>query len=148
MFHWSPIRLREGSIVEPGNFGRMIRRYRPDQFGDGWRLARELLFEQAREAYAPKAPSRLNACFMCPTYDDAMRYQAAYDPHFLQVLHEVEIVELGASQHSGALILLDENQNMSFLDSYRRQARDYWEGRGEGDRELFTASSIRVVRVF
>lgn len=60
----------------------------------------------------------------------------------------MEIVELGASQHAGALILLDENQNMSFLDSYRRQARDYWEGRGEGDRELLTASSIRVVRVF
>lgn len=37
---------------------------------------------------------------------------------------------------------------MSLLDSYRRQARDYWEGRGEGDRELLTASSIRVVRVF
>lgn len=116
----------------PGKFGRTIRRYRPDQFGDGWRLARELLFEQAREAYAAKAPSRLNACFMCPTHDDAMRYQAAYDPHFLQVLHEVEIVELGASPHTGALSVLDENQSMSLLDSYRRQARDYWKAGARG----------------
>lgn len=148
MFHWSPIRLREGSIVEPGNFGRMIRRYRPDQFGDGWRMARELLFEHAREAFATSAPSRLNACFMCPTYEEATRYQAMYDPQFLQVLHEVEIVELGAPQHVGALNLLNENEAMSFLDSFRRQARDYWEGRGDGDREVLTASPIRVVRTF
>ena len=53
-------------VVEPGNFGRMIRRYRRDQFGDGWRMARELLFEQARQDFATSAPSRLNACFMCP----------------------------------------------------------------------------------
>ncbi|WP_077961311.1 DUF2441 domain-containing protein [Ensifer adhaerens] len=125
----------------------MLRRYRPNHFGDGLLMARELHFEQARGAYAAHAPSQMNAYFMCSTCEDAVRYQSADDPHLLLVLHDVEFVELGAQQHVGTLNLLNENETMSFLDPFR-QARDYWEGRGEGAVKSFRPHRSRLSRCF
>ena len=38
-------------------------------------------------------PSRLDACFACPTREDADKYRLFNDQNFQQVLHEVELVD-------------------------------------------------------
>jgi hypothetical protein len=90
LFHLAPLRLGAGSIIQPGNFGRIIKRYALNNNFDGWRIARELIFEQSR----PKdKPSRLCSCFGLPTRVDCDAYRKFNDANFLQVVHEVEIVD-------------------------------------------------------
>jgi len=147
LYHLAPITLAAGSEIQPGNFGRMIRRYRPDIGNNAWLLSRELIFEAVREQAAPSAPSRLSACFALEDLAAAHRYQAHNDGNFLMVMHEVELVDATAAQHRGALPLIDFPPPCHpFLDTVRMRARDYWSGGGSGDREIVTTSALRVVQ--
>lgn len=144
-YHFTPIRLGAGSLVEPGNFGRILKRYLTGT-GNAWMLARELVFEKHRP---PSKPSRLSACFALPTTDDAERYRQANDQNFLQVLHEVEVVDPLAVQHLGSLSYLDFNNSLPFMDPTTTAAISYWSG-AAGDPmkgiELVTTSGLRVMR--
>lgn len=148
LYHLAPITLAPGSEIQPGNFGRMIKRYRTDTGSNAWLLSRELIFESVREQIAPNAPSRLSACFAIDDLGAAQRYQAHNDGNFLMVMHEVELVDAAAPQHSGSLPLIDFPQpGHPFLDTVRAMANAYWSGGGSGDREIVTASALRVVQV-
>src|SRR5262245_46478650 len=61
--HASSILLGPGSIILPGNWGRIIRAggERHNRWPD------EQVLEAVRLARYPKLPSRLDACFACPT---------------------------------------------------------------------------------
>lgn len=107
-------------------------------------LARELVLEMSREVYAPEAPARLNACFVCPTWEEAERYMHENDQNLTWVPHRVEFVDPEAPQHTGYLEKL-VIPNDVFLDPTRIRARDYWRGDGQGDREIVTASALRVI---
>ena len=148
IYHFSQLRLGSGSVIEPGNFGRLLKRYVPGNpgFGNGWLLARELVFEQLR----PSAkPTRFEACYACPTREDAEKYRQYNDRNFQQVLHEVELVDPTSPQHIGGLSFLDMSDGVAFLDPVRLYATNYWSGE-VGDetkgKELITSSSLRVVR--
>ncbi|MBB3315089.1 hypothetical protein FHT77_000931 [Rhizobium sp. BK181] len=146
LYHYAPVRLSAGSIIEPGNWGRVLKRYNMNGFGNPWLIARELIFETARLQLFPDKPSRLSSCFALLTLEEATAYQAANDPNYISVLHEVELVEEEASQHTGALVHLNWPANgMAFVDQTRLNAAKYWEAEGDGERELLTASALRVV---
>jgi Protein of unknown function (DUF2441) len=71
-FHLSSIPLAPGSIIQPGNCGRIIKTYQsPVQnvqtFGNMNVVARELLFEMVRIESFPSKPSRMKAAFCCMT---------------------------------------------------------------------------------
>lgn len=105
-FHFAPLRLGPGSIIEPGNWGRLIKRY---SIADGapWLLARELIFEQLR----PEGkPARMSGCFALTTRIEADAYRAAVDPNYQSVLHEVDIVDATRPVHVGGLSFLDMPQ--------------------------------------
>src|SRR5476649_367254 len=71
-FHVAPIPLAKGSVIEVGNWGRMIKALR---FGNGALpnyLVRELVFEQVRLLTAPTKPSRLAAVFIFETAELAI----------------------------------------------------------------------------
>jgi hypothetical protein len=147
IFHFAPLRLGAGSLIQPGNFGRIVKRYvvsANDALG-GWRLARELIFESARP---DGKPSRSSACFALPTRDDANKYRQFNDPNFIQVLHEVEIVDPSQPQHIAGLSWTDLPASGPVLDPMRFQATNYWNGVPgtlEKGSELVTASALRVV---
>jgi hypothetical protein len=149
LFHFAPLALDAGSVIQPGNWGRLLKRYGVPEgtapWGNPWLLARELIFETVREKAAPALPSRMGACFALPDMPAADAYRAENDPGFKQVLHQVELLDPTAPTHSGALALLRLHVGSPFLDTTRSSAIQYWRGEGDGFREIVTASALRVV---
>lgn len=74
-YHCAPVKLGVGSIIEPGNWGRVISiwAYRHALYH------REMVFENVRQALKPKAPSRMEALFACLSLEDARSYCAVED---------------------------------------------------------------------
>lgn len=151
LYHYANLRLGPGSIIEPGNWGRLLRRYSPAApggvgFGNSWLLARELIFEQLRPS---SKPSRLSACFALPSRDDANKYRQFHDKNLQQILHIVELVDPTALQHTAGLSFADMADGEPFLDRTQSAAKNYWAGL-PGDQakgsELLAISALRVVR--
>lgn len=149
LYHLAPLRLGAGSVIEPGNFGRLLGRYTPSEkraFGNAWMLARELIFDQARPR---QAPSRLSCCFVLPTARDVECYRKFVDPNFQQVLHEIAIADESQAQHRGARSFVTMQDDVVFLAATQAKAAKYWAGEpgdpAEGY-ELLTNSSLRVVK--
>src|SRR5258707_670501 len=99
IFHSSPVLLSPGSIVLPGNYGRIVR-----QAGATHPFYnRETVLEQVRAQHFPDKPSRLAACFACSTEEIARFYMNAMSkkPGALSavVLYEVEKVDPDAVEH-------------------------------------------------
>jgi hypothetical protein len=149
LYHFAPLRLGAGSIIEPGNFGRLLGRYMPSEkrpFGNAWMLSRELIFEQLRPHHLP---SRFSCCYALPTPRDVECYRKLVDPNFQQVLHEVAIVDESQAQHRGARSFVTMQDDVVFLGPTQAKAAKYWAG-DPGDPaegyELLANSSLRVVK--
>lgn len=150
-YHFTQLRLSVGAIIQPGNYGRLLKRYCIPKngvgFGNPWILCRELIFEDIRSQTSIDLPPRSSACFVFPSLDEANAYRAINDPFFCQVLHEVEVIDPGKSKHHGRISLLDiPNAGEPFLDCIRTKAIAYWNGGGDGSLEMLTTSEIKVVR--
>jgi Protein of unknown function (DUF2441) len=146
-----PGRLGPGSIIEPGNWGRLLRRYENASttnqlFGQVWILTRELVLELERERSFQDRPSRMMATFSFRTREHAEQYRAEHDKPRAQVLHRVELVEATALRHEASLAMLRwPAANTSFLDTMTTQAQAYWRGEGVGAREVLSFSALRVI---
>jgi hypothetical protein len=107
----------------------------------------ELLFERVRTTNFADKPSRMESCFGLPSQNDANLYRAQVDPQAFQVLHEVELVDPAAAQHTAAISWIDAPAG-SFLDMTQQRATEYWLGSpGEVGKatEILSASPFRVV---
>lgn len=93
LFHWCPAKLASGSIIEPGNFGRIVDLY-------GYKhphYLRELALEQARQNVAGEAPSRLNCIFCFLTEQDARAFRFREHQGFATShLYQVEAIDASA----------------------------------------------------
>jgi hypothetical protein len=99
LFHLAPVLLSPGSVILPGNYGRII-----TAVGLSHPLwARENILESVRQAHYPAKPSRLNACFACPTEQIARSYRtlmaAKNASSAWQILYEVEKTDDRAADH-------------------------------------------------
>jgi hypothetical protein len=150
-FHFSPARLAPGSVIFPGNWGRIIRRYTyplPDGriVGNPWVIAREMQFEMVRLAHFSAKPSRLEAAFCCPDVEHARAYQSVADLAGIQALHEVELVDAALATHVAPLVMIDfPTPGSVFIDQTIARAMAYWAGSPEGVQEIVTLSPLRVV---
>jgi hypothetical protein len=152
-FHFAPMRLQPGSVIEPGNFGRIISSMQIAIQGNEGSLvagyvARELMFELIRERQFENKPSRLKAVFGCPTRQDADAYAALNNPGGRQLLHEVETVDDNAPVHIGALSFCDITIGAVFMETTAHRAEQYWLGTpGEQAKgsEIIVESAIRIV---
>lgn len=89
LFHFAREQRAAGSIIQPGNFGLIIR-----QSGHQHQLfRREMTYEAVRQTYFPHRPSRLDSLFCFPTLDEATRCRAHIKGYENSVLHEVEANE-------------------------------------------------------
>lgn len=149
-FHYAGIKLAPGSIIEPGNWGRMVRLYPTNaDANNAWRLARELVFEQVREREFPKLPSRLNSCFVFESRDHARSASNGMNGYW-NLLYEVELVQPDLARHRGDFDLLSacmQADNTPFLAKATRSATSYWSGVIHSNvPEILTASPLRVIR--
>ena len=113
VYHWASAKLANGSIAEPGNWGRMLRRYSMSlpngaRFGIPWTFSRETLIETVRAQMFPEMPSRLSASFSLLSYEDAMAYRQSQDHYLLNMLCEVELRNPDAPHHVGSLNWIKE----------------------------------------
>lgn len=149
-FHAATVQLRPGSVIDPGNYGRMLRFYRNDGSNQGWKLATEMAFEAHRASSFPALPSRLDACFAFVDLASAIAGKPRLGGDW-NLLYEVEMADEGASTHIGDFDLISRcyasNPHDGFMQTVQDAAQSYWRGRpGIAIRELLTSSGLRVIR--
>lgn len=149
-FHFAPLRLRAGSIIEPGNWGRLLHFHPVVQTSTGkagieMLLARELAFEMVRAQRFGEKPSRLSCCFVLPTIEDVHKYRQHAGAN---VLHRVEACEFDAKRHRASLTHCAVPDAGVALPGLISAAESYWQGaagRPEDATEMLLDGAIRVV---
>ena len=92
--------LAQGSVVNPGNWGRILRMYTQQGSPNPWILTRELIYELVRVRSFPAKPSRLDCLFVCMSETDLTAFRANAGRIF-DIGYEVELVDPQASNHLG-----------------------------------------------
>jgi hypothetical protein len=137
--------LEVGSVIRPGNWGRILRTYTPQSSPNHWLLTRELTYELVRIQNFPDKPSRFDSVFVCLSEADLNEFRnTAIRP--LDLGYEVELVDPLASCHIGDWSLTNI-QNTDNLPLFEERANLYWQGNNIIKQELITLSSIRIIRV-
>jgi hypothetical protein len=136
--------LEPGSVVPPGNWGRILGLYPLNQPQGHWLLVREEVFESVRRAQFPQRPSRLESLFVCESLEEILAFRQSAR-RGLDLAYEVELVDEGAASHRACLSVFDGEQEgtISFL---RDRAVCYWKGVEIQRPEVVTTSPIRIVR--
>ncbi|MEO1059534.1 MAG: DUF2441 domain-containing protein [Actinomycetota bacterium] len=89
VFHCAGVLLEPGAVIEPGNFGRVIRRY-----GQQHNLYnRETLLENYRTKHHPQAPSRLSCVYAAPSESNAVTFLSAQPTRWSDLIYRVEILD-------------------------------------------------------
>jgi hypothetical protein len=150
--HVSSVSLAPGSIIQPGNWGRIIERYEsPIQnaptFGNMNVVSRELVFEMVRRESFPTKPSRMEAAFCCLDEAHMQEYRKRVDPHGFHVVYRVELVEPSKATHIAPLEMSDFIVGARFLSETRNRAAIYWAGHPGGIQEVVTLSPLRILSV-
>jgi hypothetical protein len=154
LYHYLPAERPPGSIVKPGNFGRLIRNRHTSVALNGrvfvlGLLCRETLWELIRVDKYSHLPSRLDCVFVLPTWTDVKAYGRNNNPDGRQVLHEVILENPGVKFHVGWISHCTMQSGGSFLDQMEPKAHAYWSGK-TGDpsqgKELLVAGPVRIVR--
>lgn len=147
-FHLAPNHLAAGSVIEPGNWGRIVRDHTvaADEAVLG-RLYRELAFEHARKHMMPAAPSRLNCIFLFQTEQCARSFQDN-QRNWRGVLHEVEPVDIEAPSHLTSWALFDSvgPNSPATLLSLDAKIRSYWTETPSSGIEVLWGGSVRILR--
>lgn len=144
-FHFAPLLLAPGSIIEPGNFGRIIR-----QRGAAHPLyRREMFYENIRQNLFPTMPSRLNCLFCFPTLEEAELCRVHISGYKESILYEVENSE--SNPHYADMNNTVQHFSLPVFD--KDIAACYWRGwRQSHDpkavifREVLLRSPIVIIR--
>lgn len=143
LFHVAPLLLEAGSIIKPGNWGRILNSYKLQQ-GNPWILAREFIFESVRTANYPSLPSRLSSSFAFEKLEDANQYKS----HFASwsSVYEVEFVDPDAIAHRGSYDLASlPSEQVEFVPVVASNAEKYWTGKEIQTAEIISKSSLRII---
>lgn len=121
-FHIAPSLLEPGSIINPGNWGRII-----TFVGMGHTsFSREILLEYARIRSFKDKPSRFSSNFACENLDEAKFYRQNTS-QTTSVIYEVEVVNKHAKHHIGCYNMLPLVVNQ-YPSNHEQIAHDYWNG--------------------
>lgn len=143
-FYCYSLPLAAGSVINPGNWGRILRMYTQQTNAQPWVLIRELAYEGVRRQQFPAKPSRFDGLFVCETEADLKDFRMAANRR-LDIGYEVELVDPSASCHRGDRTL-PNLQPTDDLPTFETRAVLYWQGTSIMKPELLTLSSIRIVR--
>ena len=90
MYHIASAILAPGSIINPGDWGRMLRLYQVGQ-ADITNLLRETILENIRSQEFPDKPSRLNSSFAPPGIEAAQFFHTYH--HRFGVMYRVRLID-------------------------------------------------------
>ena len=162
--------LREGSVVEKGNWGRILRKYPNSQLfeellinsrisGDAiitgdqrtrtviidQKVIRELIFERIRRIEFPKVPSRLDCLFVCKTLEGAKSFKG--EGRNFDLIYEVEPIDANSRVLETDWSWINEQIMNKPVHEIEGVARNYWRGviRNPDKRELLWDCDVRIL---
>jgi hypothetical protein len=150
-FHFLSREHKPGDLIEPGNFGRLLRNHAAlVAFGRvvvTEMLCREMLWERMRLVEFKHLPSRLDC--VLPERTDADAYGRENNKDGRQILHEVEPIDPKSPTHAAWISRCTMTSGGSFLEQMEPKGHAYWSGQ-PGDptqgRELLVKGKIRILR--
>lgn len=134
--------LEAGSVVLPGNWGRIVGMYNTSGFGNAWIQFREDVFEKIRQDEYPQKPSRLKSIFLCESQESLQKF-LQITGRGLDLMYVVTLLDADEPLHRGCLSLLDFQQRED-LDSFTAKARNYWTAASVLRPEIATTSRVRI----
>jgi hypothetical protein len=134
--------LGEGSVVLPGNWGRMIGK-NPDQQQEY--ILKERVIEQIRQHGFPKRPSRLKSIFLCETLEELEKFLAS-SGRFFDIKYAVRLTNQREQIFRADWNLISQ-MSMSDIKSLNSLAVDYWSGNTQSGVEVLTKSPVRIVKM-
>jgi len=136
--------LESGSVIKPGNWGRILKTYTPDS-GNPWVIIRELIFEQIRQVDYPDKPSRLSSIFTCLDKTEIVKFRDNANRK-LDLVYEVELVDPSLPVHISDYTLANIHKQDT-MESLVHRASIYWQGdkNSTNNQELITESPIRII---
>lgn len=145
-FHACPLILEVGSIIKPGNWGRIIKTYQSDRAP--WHLAvRELCYENVRLEQHSEKPSRFSSIFLFDCHAHAFNHVQINDPTC--ILYEVALTDEDETLFHGDMALTNvfPEDPVRGIPFYTEQAHQYWVGLQEisATSEFLTKSPVRIV---
>jgi hypothetical protein len=137
--------LANGSVVEPGNWGRLLRMYNLREPQMLWLPFRESIFEAVRSQQFPSLPSRLDAFFACESEADLKKLMLARPT---DIGYEVELTDPSQPFHRGCMNEIEfPTGNMTIrLQDIQERAGRYWDGSNVTTPEIVTLSPARILR--
>ena len=143
-FHCAPNILASGSILEPGNWGRVLNAYETQNGQVQMNAVRESLFELTRQIHTPDQPSRLNCLFALPTLEVARQFRDAHQ--HTNLIYEVVPLDWNAPTHFGDYELASRPYQGRYFDQMFHQAREYWTRIGPPrNPEILFSCPVRVI---
>ena len=143
-FYCCSLPLMAGSVIKPGNWGRIIKTYSPQSSPNVWLFIRELIFEQVRRENFSTKPSRFESIFLCLDQNSIRDFKQTTS-RSLDLIYEVVVLDEQEPTHIGdwALCNIQNNDNYStFVD----RAKMYWSGENIAKPELVTTSPIKIIQ--
>ena len=152
LYHSSLSLLGPGSIVVPGNYGRIIR-----IVGESHRLwGREQTLEEVRKLEFPHKPSRLDSAFAYTSLETAKFHMnlPQVRGQLFPILYEVEKVDENAPEHRADYNVVQPLPRRP--ETMSEIARLYWTaglwtstvgGPNTKSEEMLTLSPLRIVRM-
>ncbi|WP_320040803.1 DUF2441 domain-containing protein [uncultured Desulfobacter sp.] len=144
-FHLSPIRLKPGSIIEPGNWGRIMKAYSNTQSTNPWNLLREQTFELIRATRFPEKPSRYKSAYLFESIEIAKAFKDNERP--FDVLSKVKILDMSKPIHIACMNLTMIGDGLPIIPRLEEQATQYWQGKNIQAPEVLTESDIEIVDI-
>jgi len=135
--------IEAGSVILPGNWGRILQFYPLINQNNWWLLLREMVFENIRLNEFSKLPSRLNSIFLCKDYNNIVDFKNKTG-RILDLIYEVELLDGKALMHKACLSVFDQEKDGD-LRTLEEKARIYWSGKDIKRLEIVTTSSIRII---
>lgn len=134
--------LTPGSVVIPGNWGRIMRVEAIDQQSH-WRLLKEQVWEVVRLRHFPSLPSRFEANFLCETLQDLVSFKTSSVRAF-DLGYEVELVNPVALSHRSCMVIF-ESATQGPIAAIEQRAYAYWSGQNIQKPEILTMSPVRII---
>lgn len=144
-FHCAPITLAPNSIIQPGNWGRILNHYETTNGQINLNAVNEGLLEWARRALAPTKPSRLSCVFTLPTLAEAIVFRDKHQR--MGVIHEVRPTDDKSKRHDGDYDLAMTPYRGRYLAQMLDFPMRYWVDQPTANIEILFECSVQVVSV-
>lgn len=141
-FHIAPTMLSPGSIILPGNWGRVFKTHTVDKINPHI-FIRESTFELIRSLEFCDKPSRLDALFAFDDIECARKFinEAGRQS---EIIYRISVETDGVPMHRGSLHMGYDN-TCGFYDHALEKAREYWRGDPTGYAEVVIAAGGTVI---